>query len=139
MAQDRAAPVKLPSPRPRLNPDARALLGYLAALAVLFYLPLLLGLRTFPNGDFNQHFLPFSLFQRSEILAGRLPLWNPYTYAGHPFLADVEADVFYPLSNLTLGLSLPWADPTRASTGSKSRRRCTWRWPASSPIYWRAR
>ncbi len=110
MAQDRATPVKLSSPRPRLNPDARALLGYLA-LAVLFYLPLLLGLRTFPNGDFNQHFLPFSLFQRSEILAARLPLWNPYTYAGHPFLADVQAGVFYPLSNLMLGLSLPWADP----------------------------
>ncbi len=110
MAQDHVPPVETQPLRPRLSTDTRALLGYLI-LAALFYLPLLLGLRTFPNGDFNQHFLPFSLFQRSEILAGRLPLWNPNTYAGHPFLADVQAGVFYPLSNLILGLSLPWADP----------------------------
>ncbi len=86
-----------------------ALFGFLL-LAALFYAPILIGLRTFPEGDFTQHFLPFSLFQRSEMLAGRLPLWNPYTYAGHPFLADVQAAVYYPVSNLVLGLSLPWAE-----------------------------
>src|SRR5512139_1122612 len=67
-----------------------------------------MGLRSFPPGDFTDHFLPFSLFQRAELLAGRLPLWNPYTYAGHPFLADVQAAVFYPLSNLVLLLTLPF-------------------------------
>jgi uncharacterized membrane protein len=81
--------------------------GYLA-LAAVFYAPILLGLRWFPAGDFTDHFLPFSLFQRSEILAGRLPVWNPYTFSGHPFLADVQAAVFYPISNLVLALSLPW-------------------------------
>ena len=90
------------------RPGVSALLGYVA-LAALFYSPILLGLRTFPNGDFTYHFLPFSLFQRSELVAGRLPLWNPYTYAGHPFLADVQAAVYYPLSNLLLALTLPWA------------------------------
>jgi hypothetical protein len=97
-----------PRPRPKHGADLRALGGYLL-LAAFFYAPILLGLRTFPNGDFNGHFLPFSLFQRSELLAGRLAIWNPYTYAGHPFLADVQAAVFYPLSNLVLGLTLPWA------------------------------
>lgn len=90
--------------------DWIAVAGY-AALTLLFYAPLLLGVRTFPAGDLTDHFLPFSLFQRSELLAGRLPLWNPYTYAGHPFLADVQAAVFYPLSNLFLLLTLPWATP----------------------------
>ncbi|MEZ4725830.1 MAG: glycosyltransferase family 39 protein [Caldilineaceae bacterium] len=85
----------------------RAFLGFLG-LAALFYAPLLLGLRTFPDGDFTHHFLPFSLFQQQAWLAGRLPLWNPYTYSGHPFLADTQAAVFYPLSNLLLGLTLPW-------------------------------
>ena len=80
-------------------------------LTALFYAPILLGLRTFPDGDFTHHFLPFSLFQQGELLAGRLPVWNPYTYGGHPFLADVQAAVFYPLSNLVLGLTLPWRDP----------------------------
>jgi hypothetical protein len=83
----------------------------LLGLTAFFYAPLLLGLRTFPDGDFTHHFLPFSLFQQQELLAGRLPLWNPYTYSGHPFLADVQAAVFYPLSNLLLALTLPLTDP----------------------------
>jgi hypothetical protein len=68
---------------------------------------LLLGRDSFPAGDFTDHFLPFSLFQRSELLAGRLPLWNPYTFTGHPFLADVQAAVFYPISNLVMFLTWP--------------------------------
>ncbi len=94
----------------RFSRRSAVFVGYLA-LAALFYAPLLLGLRIFPPGDFTEHFLPFSLFQRAELLAGRLPLWNPYTFAGHPFLADVQAAVFYPLSNLFLLLTLPWSDP----------------------------
>jgi len=89
----------------RRRSDLMAFLGF-SGLASLFYLPILLGLRTFPDGDFTYHFLPFSLYQRSEVLAGRLPVWNPYTYSGHPFLADVQAAVFYPISNLVLGLTL---------------------------------
>jgi len=80
--------------------------GLYVLLAFLFYLPQLYGLRTFPDGDFTHHFLPFSLFQQRELLAGRLPLWNPYTYSGHPFLADTQAAVFYPLSNILIGISL---------------------------------
>ena len=92
------------------HPDRAAALGYLG-LTLLFYAPLLLGLRTFPDGDFTHHFLPFSLFQQRSLLAGQLPVWNPYTYAGHPFLADIQAAVFYPVSNLVLGLTLPLTAP----------------------------
>jgi hypothetical protein len=88
-------------------PHVKALAGFVL-LAALFYAPVLLGLGTFPPGDFTDHFLPFSYFQRSELLSGRLPLWNPFTYSGHPFLADVQAAVFYPLSNLLQLLSIPW-------------------------------
>ena len=92
----------------RLNSTGGALILFLG-LAAIFYLPLLLGLRTFPDGDFTHHFLPFSLFQQQEWLAGRLlPLWNPFTYSGHPFLADVQAALFYPLGNLLLALTLPF-------------------------------
>ncbi len=91
------------------SPDLRVFVGFFALTAV-FYAPILLGLRSFPPGDFTDHFLPFSLFQRAELLAGRLPLWNPYTFSGQPFLADVQAAVFYPLSNLLLLLTLPWGD-----------------------------
>jgi len=92
--------------------NIRYFFAYLG-LAALFYAPILLGMRSFPDGDFTHHFLPFSLFQQSEWLAGRwLPVWNPYTYAGHPFLADVQAAVFYPLGDLLLLLTLPFKSPT---------------------------
>ena len=82
----------------------------LLALAIFFYAPILAGLRTFPDGDFTHHFLPFNLFLRQELAAGRLPLWNPFTYSGHPFLADIQAAVFYPLGTLWVALTLPLAD-----------------------------
>ena len=84
-----------------------AILGFFL-LAALFYAPLLLGIRTFPDGDFTHHFLPFSHYQQQALAAAQLPLWNPYTYSGHPFLADTQAAVFYPISNLLLLLTLPW-------------------------------
>lgn len=76
-------------------------------LAALFYSPLLLGLRTFPDGDFTHHFLPFSLFQQQELFSGRWPLWNPYTYSGHPFLADTQAAVFYPINLMVMLIAYP--------------------------------
>ena len=53
--------------------------------------------RTFPDGDFTHHFLPFSQYMADAWRTLTLPLWNPYTYAGHPFWADVQAAMLYPL------------------------------------------
>ena len=62
--------------RERLGDNARAALG-LTLLAVLFYLPILLGLRTFPDGDFTHHFLPFSLFSGKLWLISRRRCGTP--------------------------------------------------------------
>jgi hypothetical protein len=86
--------------------------GLFALLAALFYAPLLLGVAAFPDGDFVHHFFPFSLYHHQQVAAGRLPVWNPFTYGGHPFLADVQAAVYYPVSNLLTLLTLPVADET---------------------------
>lgn len=83
-------------------------LSLFCGLAAFFYAPVLLGLRTFPDGDFTHHFLPFSLFFQQELQNARLPVWNPYTYSGHPFLADVQAAIFYPIGSLLLALTLPF-------------------------------
>ncbi|HZT21752.1 MAG TPA: hypothetical protein VFB55_02470, partial [Verrucomicrobiae bacterium] len=40
------------------------------------------------------HFYKFYL--HASIRSGELPLWNPYTALGRPFLADPETAVFYP-------------------------------------------
>jgi len=82
----------------------------LIAPVAIFYLPLLLGTHTFPDGDFTHHFLPFSLFRSEAIRAFHLPIWNPATYSGHPFLADTQAAVFYPVSALLEAVTLFWTE-----------------------------
>ncbi|RME75274.1 MAG: hypothetical protein D6784_08270, partial [Chloroflexi bacterium] len=64
--------------------------------------------QSFPPGDFAAQFWAFATFEVRELSAGRLPLWNPYTFAGAPFWADVQSAVLYPPSLLTLLLSAPW-------------------------------
>ncbi|MBI1802248.1 MAG: YfhO family protein [Chloroflexi bacterium] len=60
---------------------------------------------SFPPGDFLDQFYAFARFAVDELAQRRLPLWNPYTYAGHPFLADVQSAIFYPPSLVVMGLS----------------------------------
>ncbi|MEM7345976.1 MAG: hypothetical protein AAF485_17185, partial [Chloroflexota bacterium] len=83
-----------------------------AILVSLFYwrilTPNLADRQSFPPGDFHAQFWAFSTLEVRGLSAGRLPLWNPYTFAGAPFWADVQAAVFYPLSLLTLLASAPW-------------------------------
>jgi len=58
------------------------------------------------HGDFSNQFYPFQHFAAEEWRQGRIPLWNPYAYAGHPFQADPQSAVFYPpgfLVNVLLG------------------------------------
>jgi hypothetical protein len=38
----------------------------------------------------------YHLFQYREALAGRLAMWNPYAYLGHPFLANAQSGMFHP-------------------------------------------
>jgi hypothetical protein len=85
---------------------------FFAVLVTLFYwrilTPDLADRQSFPPGDFSAQFWAFATFEVRELSQGRLPLWNPYTFAGAPFWADVQTAVFYPPSLLTLLLSAPW-------------------------------
>jgi hypothetical protein len=49
-------------------------------------------------GDFSRQFYPFRWFEAHEWWHLRIPLWNPDMFAGHPFQADVQTAVFYPLA-----------------------------------------
>ncbi|MHB1133436.1 MAG: YfhO family protein [Chloroflexota bacterium] len=87
-----------------------ALRGHLGAMACLwllaafFFWPLLTpdtDARLWVQaGDFSKQFYPFHSFAAAELAAGRLPLWNPYMFGGHPFLADPQTATFYPLGLL---------------------------------------
>lgn len=89
-----------------------AALTFLLVLTLLFFwrilTPHLDDRGSFRRGDFYDQFYAFAAFEFSQLSQGQLPLWNPYTFAGHPFLADVQSAVFYPPSLLTMLLSSIW-------------------------------
>ncbi len=50
------------------------------------------------GGDLQMYFFPYWAEAARALQAGRLPLWNPYLFAGAPMLANSQAGVFYPLN-----------------------------------------
>ncbi len=50
------------------------------------------------GGDLQTYFFPYWTAAARALQAGRLPLWNPYLFAGAPLLANSQAGVFYPLN-----------------------------------------
>jgi len=91
-------------------PDLAAV-GLLLLATLAFHWPLITpdaaARQSYPEGDFYNQFYTFAAYEHDRLWAGQLPLWNPYTYGGHPFLADVQAAVFYPPSLLVMLLSGP--------------------------------
>jgi hypothetical protein len=81
-------------------------IALLAGLCLLFFwrdlTPVAADRWSFATGDFSQQFYAFAHYEAARLQSGQLPLWNPYIYAGHPFLADIQSAVFYPLSLVTV-------------------------------------
>lgn len=77
----------------------------LAGLIVVFFWPLITPdpaeRAHIVGGDFTNQFWPYHYFAAAEWWAHRIPLWNPYSFGGHPFQADIQTAVFYPLALLT--------------------------------------
>jgi hypothetical protein len=46
--------------------------------------------------DLRSYFLPKFVFGTEELLAGRLPVWNRFEFAGIPFLATAQPAALYP-------------------------------------------
>ena len=92
-----------------LRPRLTGLLGAAAIAPALFWLGPALAGRLAPSfrdqGDF---FYPLKLYTADRLRAGEIPLWNPLSGAGEPWLANGQAGVFYPPSALFL-LSWPGA------------------------------
>ena len=68
-----------------------------ALLPSLFWLSPALLARSAPSfrdqGDF---FYPLKLYTAARLRLGELPLWNPLSGAGEPWLANAQSGVFYP-------------------------------------------
>lgn len=87
-------------------PLSRRLPGILAAAAIvpaLFWFGPALIARQVPSfrdqGDF---FYPLKLYTADRLRSGEIPLWNPLSAGGEPWLANAQAGVFYPPSLLFL-------------------------------------
>ncbi|MBA4312062.1 MAG: hypothetical protein C0417_05490 [Chlorobiaceae bacterium] len=71
-------------------------------LVAIFFRDILLQ-KAFFWEDFLYQFYPFRNFAAVSLAGGELPLWNPFTFSGTPFQADIQSAVFY-LPNLILTL-----------------------------------
>lgn len=81
-------------------------------LAILFALWLLFFWRyfvpgpdrvTFPAGDFTYQFFVFRDIAYRALASGHLPLWANCFFAGYPFHADPQSQLFYPPIWLSFG------------------------------------
>jgi membrane protein YfhO len=48
--------------------------------------------------------LPLAHFIVTSLRQGQLPLWNPYSYCGSPFFANIQTQLFYPPAWIALSL-----------------------------------
>jgi hypothetical protein len=80
----------------------------LLALAVIFFWKIALTNLILAGVDVFTYFTPFKAYAAKVLLAGRLPLWNPYLFMGVPFLANIQTAVLYPLN-----LPLIWLSPPK--------------------------
>lgn len=94
----------------KVRPDL-IVVGLLALLCLLLFWRLITpnpaDRGSFPPGDFTDQFYSFGVYEAGRLLRGHWPLWSPYTYSGHPFLADIQSAIFYPISLLTILISAP--------------------------------
>lgn len=76
-----------------------------AALIVVFW-KTLVGINTFFYRDFGALGYPIDFYQHESLAHGQLPLWNPYSHCGVPFLAQWGR--WYPVSFLGQALPVAW-------------------------------
>ena len=88
--------------RPPSAPDAnefwtpRRFLLVLAAVVLAIFPKVALGLTTFFFHDAGSLGYPGAFYFQQSILRGELPLWNPYSHCGVPFLAQMGQ--WYPVN-----------------------------------------
>jgi hypothetical protein len=68
-----------------------------AAALLLFAAPLMHN-EVLTFRDHSDYFMPLRFFTALHLRAWRLPLWNPYSASGEPWLANPQTAVFYPPS-----------------------------------------
>jgi hypothetical protein len=68
----------------------------LVVLTLIVFARPLLRNEVFSFRDHGDYFQPLRWFTTTEILRGRLPLWNAYSASGEPWMANPQTGIFYP-------------------------------------------
>ena len=87
----------------------RCFILLLAALTLVAFPQVVLGLRAFVYRDFGAFAYPIAFYNRESFWHGEFPLWNPLNNCGVPFLAQWNTQVLYPPGLFYLLLPLPWS------------------------------
>jgi hypothetical protein len=66
----------------------------IVAMALFFFKDILLG-NAYLWEDFLYYNFPVRNFAAASLARGEFPLWNPYTFNGMPFFADIQTAVLY--------------------------------------------
>ena len=81
----------------------------LAAFVVAAYPEVVLGIRTFVFRDFGYFGYPLAHYHCERFWQGEIPLWNPLSNCGLPFLAQWNTMTLYPGSLFNLLLPPSWS------------------------------
>jgi hypothetical protein len=98
---------RTPQPQQWLTPWRFGVI--LAALLFAVFPRVLLGTHSFFFRDYGVLGYPFIHYARESFWRGELPLWNPLSNCGAPFLAQWGTMTLYPFSLIYLVLPLPWS------------------------------
>jgi len=63
---------------------------------IIFFNKIIFEGKNYFIGDIYSQFFPWKEFAKNSIQSGTLPFWDPFTFSGFPFLADIQKGVFYP-------------------------------------------
>jgi hypothetical protein len=69
---------------------------FFGIITLLFFWDILTQKKFFWE-DFVYQYYPFRNFAAVAFSNGIIPFWNPYTFGGMPFIADIQTAFFYPL------------------------------------------
>ena len=87
----------------------RRFAGLLALLVLASWPQVWLGWQTFEYRDFGIFSYPIAHYFRENFWRGELPLWNPLSNCGAPFLAQWNSQVLYPPALFYLIFPLSWS------------------------------
>ncbi|MDA8169013.1 MAG: YfhO family protein [Nitrospiraceae bacterium] len=82
-------------------------LGFFFIAACLFYYRIFAEGIVIVPGDALLYNYPLKVFYSNALKSGSFPLWNPYEYAGLPFIGLTQTGALYPINIVLYGLFSP--------------------------------